>query len=116
MTVLESIENSLDATSTFFDFLEEDAKGTEGKDNPLSELMDKIKEVFSTVGKAFTAFDQKGFWDKLTKGLEFFEELFKLLSKFAGPLLGFLLKIFGKLITGTSKAASAIKEAAEEPG
>ena len=115
MSVLESIERSLEGVATVFDGLEEDAKGPEGTGNAVSDLMDKIKEGLTTVAKFFTTLDQSSWFDILTNFTETLEELIKLIGKFAGGALGLILKLLGKVLTYGAKTLQAVQEAAERP-
>ena len=114
MSVLESIERTLEGAATVFDGLEEDAKA-EGTGNAVSDLMDKIKEGLTTVAKFFTTLDQRSWFDILTNFTETLEELIKLVGKFAGGALGLILKLLGKALTYGAKGLQALQEAAERP-
>lgn len=113
MSVLESIERTLESASSFLDAAEEDAKGPEGTGNAVSDVLDKIKEGLDLVAKFFTALDQRSWFDILTNFTETLEALLKLIGKFAGPALGLILKLVGKALTGISKFGQGIAEAAE---
>jgi len=115
MSILESAEKTLEGLATGFDVLEEDAKGPEGTGNAVSDLMDKIKEGLTTLGKFLTAMDKESWWDLLTALNEYLEEAIKLIGKFAGGALGFILKLVGKAITFGTKMLDAVAEAAEAP-
>lgn len=113
MSTLEGIEKTLEGLATIFDGLEEDAKGPEGTGNAVSDIMDKVKEGLTTVAKFFTMLDKESWWDILTSFTETLEELIKLIGKFAGGALGFILKLLGKVLTYGSKTLDGLKEAAE---
>ena len=113
MSVLESIEKTLEGLATVFDGLEEDAKGPEGTGNAVSDLLDKIKEGITTVAKFFTALDQKSWFELLTGLTETLEELVKLLGKFAGGALGLILKLLGKVLTYGAKILDGVNELAD---
>lgn len=114
MSVLESIESGLDSLSTFFDILEEDAKGAEGRGNAASDRFDKVKEMFKGLAKLFTALDQQSWWDFFKNITESIEELVKVVAKALGGFWELALKILAKVISKNVQFASAAIEIIEE--